>query len=104
MVTNRPQGNLVGWRINKKHFRLGKNIEISSLDKYPILLMPAVGFEPTTFQSLNGSVTPRLARHLNHSATEDWLTLSECYDVRLNLHCTTSLIRASELVPSLFLA
>ena len=37
MATNRPQGDLVGWRINTKHFQLGKIIEISPLDKkhYP---------------------------------------------------------------------
>ena len=37
MATNRPQGDLVGWRINTKHFRLRKTIEISFQDKkhYP---------------------------------------------------------------------
>ena len=30
-----PQGGLVGWRIDKKNFRRGKTIEISSLDKKP---------------------------------------------------------------------
>ena len=55
MATNRPQGDLVGWRIDLKHFWSGKTIGISSLDKKnPILPMPAVGFKPTTFQSLNG--------------------------------------------------
>ena len=40
MATNRPQGDLVGWRINTTHVWLGKTIEISSLDKKnPILLM-----------------------------------------------------------------
>ena len=38
--------------------------------------MPAVGFKPTTFQSLSSGMTPRLAHHLNHSATEDWYTFS----------------------------
>ena len=71
-ATNRPQGDLVGWSINMKHFRLGKTIEMSSLDKQkPILLMPVVGFEPTTSMSLSGNVIPRLTHHLDHSATED---------------------------------
>ena len=38
--------------------------------------MPAVGFKPTTSQSLSGGVTPMLAYRLNHSATKDvidWL-------------------------------
>ena len=55
MATKRPQGDLVGWRINMKQFWLGKTIEISSMwIKNPILLMPAVGFEITTSQSLTG--------------------------------------------------
>ena len=59
MVTDMPQGDIVEWRINTKHFQQGKTTEISSLDKRkPILLMPAVRFEPTTSQSLNGDVTP----------------------------------------------
>ena len=41
-----------------KHFWLGKTIEISSLDnKNSILLMPPMGFKPTTSQSLSGGVT-----------------------------------------------
>ena len=47
-----PQGDLVGWRMNTKHFQLGKTIEISSMDKNPILLMPTEGFKPRTPQSL----------------------------------------------------
>ena len=35
MATNMPQGDLVGWRTDKKHFQLGKTIKISSLDKKP---------------------------------------------------------------------
>ena len=35
MGTNRPQGDLVGWRINTKQFRPEKTIEISALDKKP---------------------------------------------------------------------
>ena len=60
MATNRPQGGLVGWRINMKHFQLEKTIEISFLEKNPILLMSAVRFEPTTSQLLSGIATPRL--------------------------------------------
>ena len=62
---------MLGGERNTIHFRLGKTIEISSLDKKPILLMPAVGFEPTTSQSLSGGIRPRLAQRLNHSATGD---------------------------------
>ena len=40
--------------------------------------MPAVGFEPTTPQSLSGGVTPRLTHRLNHLATEDWMILQRC--------------------------
>ena len=60
MATNRPQGDLVGWRINVRHFWLGKTIEISSLDKkkpYPT----NVGFEPTTSQSLSGGFHTELS-------------------------------------------
>ena len=35
MATSRAQGDLDGWRINTKHFRLGKTIGIPSLDKKP---------------------------------------------------------------------
>ena len=35
MATNWPRGDLVGWRINTKHFRSGKTIGISSLDEKP---------------------------------------------------------------------
>ena len=37
MATNRPEGDLVGGRINTKHFQIGKTIGISFLDKktYP---------------------------------------------------------------------
>ena len=36
MATNRPQGDSVGWIINRKQFWLEKTmIEISSLDKKP---------------------------------------------------------------------
>ena len=70
MATKRPQGDLVGWRRNTKHFRLGKTLEISSLDTIKTtLLMPAVGFEPTTSQSLSGD-----SHRLNHSATENWFS------------------------------
>ena len=72
MATSRPQGDLVGWRVNTKHFQLGKTIEISSLDKKkPIVLMPAVGFELTTSQSFSGDVTLWLAHSFNQSAFED---------------------------------
>ena len=75
MATNWTQGDLVGFRIDLKHFWSGKTIGISSLDKNPFLHIPAEGFEPMmTSQSLSGgvTVTPRLVCHLNHSATEDW--------------------------------
>ena len=39
--------------------------------KTPILLMPAVGFEPTISQSLSGGITPRLAHHQNHLTTKN---------------------------------
>ena len=57
MAINRPQGDLVGWGINYKHFQLGKNDcnFFNFLKKNSVLLMPTVGFEPTTSQSLNGS-------------------------------------------------
>ena len=37
MATNKPQGDLVGWRTDKKYFPLGKTIGISSTDEtaYP---------------------------------------------------------------------
>ena len=35
MATNNPQCDLVGWRINTKHFCLGKTTEMSCLDKKP---------------------------------------------------------------------
>ena len=35
MATNWPRGDLVGWRINQKHFWSGETIGISSLDKKP---------------------------------------------------------------------
>ena len=56
MTTNRPRGDLDTWRIDKKHFRSGKPLEVFPWIKNPNLLMPAVGFEPTTFQSLSGGV------------------------------------------------
>ena len=57
----------VGLRINTKHFQLGKTIEISFLDKKKtILLMLAVGYEPTASQSLSGGAKPRLIHHLYH--------------------------------------
>ena len=69
---NIPGGALVGCGIDKEHFWSGKTIGISSLDKNPNLLMPAVGFEPTTSNSLRGSDSSRLVYHLYHSATENW--------------------------------
>ena len=49
MATNRPQGDLVGWRVNKKHFQLQKKkVKFLPWMKNPILLMLAVGFKPTT--------------------------------------------------------
>ena len=54
MATNRPQGDLLGWRINTKHFQFGIATDTSSLYKNPILLMQAVGFEPTSSQPLIG--------------------------------------------------
>ena len=120
-MADRPQGDLVGCRINTKHFRLGKTMKttgVSSLHKKPypthascgiqahnlpvtqwwhnayvlpalsmfttqpmkclpwikkpILLMPVVGFKPTTSQLLNCGITSRLTHCLNHSATVDW--------------------------------
>ena len=38
--------------------------------------MPAMGFEPTTTQSLSRGATPRLTHRLKHSATEDWYKTS----------------------------
>ena len=37
MATDRPQGDHVGWRMDNLNFRIGKTIEISSMDKkaYP---------------------------------------------------------------------
>ena len=35
MATNWPQGDLVGWEMEMKHFRIGKTIEISFLDEKP---------------------------------------------------------------------
>ena len=64
---------LLGGGKKMKHFWPGKSIGISFLDKKnPILLMPTVGFEPTTSQSPSGGVTPRLVHRHNHSATVDW--------------------------------
>ena len=51
MATNWPRGDLVGWRINTKNiFGQGKPLEFLPWMKNPNLLMPAVGFEPTTSQ------------------------------------------------------
>ena len=57
MATNRPQADHSGWRINMKHFWQGKTTEISSLDKKPTLLMPAVGFKPGTSCQCGGIYT-----------------------------------------------
>ena len=35
MATNRPQGDLVGWEMEMKHFRIGKTIEMSFLEETP---------------------------------------------------------------------
>ena len=56
--------DLVEWKINKKHFLLGKFTVTSSLDKNPILPMLVVGFKPTT--SLVVASTPKLACCLYH--------------------------------------
>ena len=48
MATNWPQGDLVGWRINTKHFRQGKPLEFLPWMKNSNLHMPAVGSEPMT--------------------------------------------------------
>ena len=50
MATNWPRGDLAGWRINTKHFRSGKPLEFLPWMEKPNLLMPAVGFDPTTSQ------------------------------------------------------
>ena len=47
MATNRPQGDLFRWRINTTLFWLGKPLKFLPWIRNPILLMPAVGFEPT---------------------------------------------------------
>ena len=70
MTTNRPQSDLIEWRINKEGKLLKCHPWIKK--KNPVQLMPASEFEPTTSQSLSGSMTPRLAYRLNHSATGDW--------------------------------
>ena len=76
MATNKPQGNLVGWRINMKHFQRGNPLKflpwIKKKNCSTHVGCAAVGFEPTTSQSLSGGVTPRLTHYLNHSATEHW--------------------------------
>ena len=89
---------LLGGESNTEHFRVGKTIVISSLDK----LVPAVGFKPTTAQSLSGGVTPKLTHRLNHSATEnifypqimDWITLLQY------LCCLTKVFLSSEVLCS----
>ena len=43
-------GDLVGWRINTKHFSQGKPLESLPWMKNPNLLMSADGFEPMTSQ------------------------------------------------------
>ena len=35
MATNKPQGDLVGWEMEMKHFQIGKTTEISFLDEKP---------------------------------------------------------------------
>ena len=48
---------LLGGELVANIFRQGKPLKISSLyKKNPILLMPAVGFEPMSSQSLSGGV------------------------------------------------
>ena len=75
MTTNRPQSDLVWWRKDEQYFQLGKNSEISFLDKKKniLLLMPFVGSEPTISQSLTGSFHEKGSPHRNHLATEDKL-------------------------------
>ena len=46
-------------------FSQGKPLVFLLWIKNPNLLMPAVGFKPTTFQSHRGGVTPRLVHRLN---------------------------------------
>ena len=70
MATNRPQGDLVVWRINMKHFQ--KTIEISSLDKKNL----SYSCRPwdSNPQSPSCSVVafaPRIVHCLNYLATED---------------------------------
>ena len=43
-----------------------ENLKVLPWIKNPILLMLAMGFEPTTSQPLSGRVIPSLTHHLNH--------------------------------------
>ena len=64
---------MLGGEYIRDIFSWGKLLELPPIGNFfPTLLMPGVGFEPTTFQSLGGGVTPGLAHCLDHSATEDW--------------------------------
>ena len=63
-------------------FGYGKQLQDPPWTKNPTLLMLAVGFEPTTFQSLSGGLTPRL----NHSPLGHW--------GQLHYHCIKSCVIA----------
>ena len=82
MARNWPRGDLVGWIWIRNIFGQGKPLEFLPWIKNLILLMPAVGLKPSTSQSLSGGVIPRLAHHLNHSATEHWLIFVALSDSR----------------------
>ena len=87
MATNRPQGDLVGWRINTKRFRLKKTIEMSSLDKNPILLLPAWYSNQWPPSRSVVAFAPRLVHRLSHSATENWSDWNHHYK-RAALYCS----------------
>ena len=69
--TNRPRGDLVEWRLKIRNiFSQGKPLEFLPWVKKPVLLMPAVGFEPTILLSLSGGVNTLVSPPPNHLATE----------------------------------
>ena len=79
MATNKPQGNRVGWRINTKYFRLGKTIEISSLDEKPYLYSCQLwDSNPQPSSHSVVAFIPKLAHCPYQLATEDWLSTYAC--------------------------
>ena len=72
MATNRPQGDLVGWRINTNHFGFGKPLKFLPWIKKNLSFscwLWDLSPRPPSYPVV--AFTPRLAHHLNHSATED---------------------------------